>query len=68
MDPFTVFLVIAGPLVLLAIAVHEVRNWRKPGPRKLPHIDDSDQANQARFRSSAHRIRGMGDGGFGAGS
>jgi hypothetical protein len=71
MDPFTIFLVIAGPLVGLAIVVHEVRTWRKPGPRKLPNVNDSAVVNEARYRNGLNSGGSMGGeigGGLGGGN
>jgi hypothetical protein len=67
-----VFLLVAGSLSALAIVVHEVRNWRRPGPRKLPNAHDAAGVGEARYRSGFESGGSMGGGvnggGFGAGS
>jgi hypothetical protein len=64
MDTFTIILIVVGAALVVAIAVHEIRGWNRPGRHISQNAPmDSNANNSARLTSGTTHHSGNDVGG-----
>lgn len=55
MDTFTIILIVVGVALVVTVAVHEIRHWKRPGHHISQNASmDSDNNNIARYTSTTN--------------
>jgi hypothetical protein len=55
MDTFTIVLIVLGAALVVTVAVHQVRGWRRPGHHISQNAPmDGDSTNTARYVSGTN--------------